>query len=158
MIQKCVTSVAINEVFQNRLFDALFVVLIISYISPMTSNYKDVETAPRNHNSILHQSKFRQSSSHFCIIKQLIVFNALFWYLIVIKYHQSFLKVLRGKQIKLNNKFIRVLRFVFWFLPRVGVLFPMHIALEYIRNSLDFCADWGKFLYYNPILTHIILV
>ena len=157
MIQKCVTSVAINEVFQNRLFDALFVVLIISYISPMTSNYKDVETARRNHNSILHQSKFRQSSSHFCIIKQLIVFNVLFWYLIVIKYHQSFLEVLSGKQIKLNNKFMLLLCFAFRYLPRVGVLSPMHIVLEHIRNSLDFCANWGKFLYYNLILTHNIL-
>ena len=106
-------------------------------------NYKDVEAAPRNHNSMLQQSKFRQSSSHF---------------LIVIRYHQSILEVLRGKQIKLNYKFIRVLRFAFRYLPRVGVLSPMHIVLEYIRNSLDFCADWRKFLYYNPILTHIILV
>ena len=79
------------------------------------------------------------------------VLNALFWYLIVIKYHQSFLEVLRGKQIKLNNKFILFLCFEFRYLPRVGVLSPMHIVLEYIRNSLDFCADWRKFLYYNPI-------
>ena len=86
------------------------------------------------------------------------VLNALFWYLIVIKYHQSFLEVLRGKQIKLNNKFILFLCFAFRYLPRVGVLSPMHIVLEYIRNSLDFCADWGKFLYYNLVLTHNILV
>lgn len=117
-----------------------------------------MEAAPRNHNSILQQSKFRQSSSHFCIIKQLIVFNALFWYLNVIKYHQSILEVLRGKKIKLNNKFIRDLCFAFRYLTRVGVLSPMHIVLEYIRNSLDFCADRGKFLYYNLISTHIILV
>ena len=98
------------------------------------------------------------SGSPWAIIKQLIVFNALFWYLIVIKYHQSILEVLRGKQIKLNNKFIRVLGFAFQYLPRVEVLSPMHIVLECIRDSLDFCAYWGKFLYYNPILTHNILV
>ena len=89
-----------------------------------------------------------------------ILFDTPFWCLIVISYHQSILEVLRDEQIKLNNNvWIGLLcLFAFGYLTRVGLLFLMHTVLEYIRNSLVFCAYECKFLYYSQILTQIILV